>query len=209
MRKSVYNGSVGGLFGQMFIASLVASVTCGLMTPWAVCYVVKYIINNSSINGRQLKFTGSALSYFGNCLLWGLLTSVTCGIYTFWVAGDQLKWFIKNIHFEDSQGSPISEYDGSSLRLGCYLIITGSLMGSVVLAPWLATLLIKKIIANVTIDGEKLHFEYDESRFLDYYLANFLVFVTCGIYSFWLNHYLVEWFITGVNTNEPELLIEG
>jgi uncharacterized ion transporter superfamily protein YfcC len=82
------------------IASLIMSITCGIATPWAVCYMMKFIVGHAIIDGKRMTFTGSGGDLFGQWIKWFLLTIITCGIYSFWVIPRMYKWIAEHIHAE-------------------------------------------------------------------------------------------------------------
>ena len=97
---SSWDGGVGETIGTSIIASLIMSVSCGIATPWAVCYLWKFIIGHTIIDGKRLKFDGDGGALFGEWIIWFLLTLVTCGIYSFWVTPKMYNWLAKHTHFE-------------------------------------------------------------------------------------------------------------
>ena len=98
-RFSDWDGSVFDTFVNSLAASLIMTLTCGIATPWAVCYMMKFIIGHATIDGKRLVFDGTGGSLFGQWLKWFLLTAITCGIYSFWVAPRLYKWVASHIHF--------------------------------------------------------------------------------------------------------------
>ena len=99
MAFSDWDGTVLDTFVNSLVASLIMSFTCGIATPWAVVYMMKYIIGHATIGGKRLVFTGDGGSLFGQWIVWFLLTAVTCGIYSFWVAPKMYKWICSHIQF--------------------------------------------------------------------------------------------------------------
>jgi len=97
---SKWDGGVLDTFGNALVASLLITITCGIGTPWAICYMWKFIIGHAVVDGKRLKFTGTGGRLFGNWLKWALLTLITCGIYSFWVTPKMYNWLVSNTHFE-------------------------------------------------------------------------------------------------------------
>ena len=97
-KVSDWDGGVFDTFVNSLVASLIISVTCGIATPWAVCYMMKFIISHATIDGKRLVFDGTGGSLFAQWLKWFLLTLITCGIYSFWVAPRLYKWVASHIH---------------------------------------------------------------------------------------------------------------
>lgn len=93
----------GGVFDTVvnsIVASLIISFTCGIATPWAICYMYKFIIGHTLVEGKRLRFDGTGSQLFGNWIKWFLLTVITCGIYSFWVIPRLYKWIASHTHFE-------------------------------------------------------------------------------------------------------------
>ncbi len=99
--NSTWDGSVVDTIINSIVASLIMSCTCSIATPWAICYMMKFIISHTVIDGRRLKFDGDGGALFGQWIKWLLLTVITCGIYSFWVTPRLYKWVASHIHFEN------------------------------------------------------------------------------------------------------------
>lgn len=97
-RESTWEGGVLDTIVNAIIASLIMTITCGIATPWAVCYMMKFIVGHAVIDGKRMVFDGSGGDLFGQWIKWLLLTVVTCGIYSFWVIPKMYKWIATHIH---------------------------------------------------------------------------------------------------------------
>lgn len=98
---SDWDGSVLDTFLNSLVASLMITFTCGIATPWAVCYIMKYVVSHAVINGKRLVFNGTGGALFGKWLGWMLLSVITCGIYSLWVTPKMYKWICSNIQFQN------------------------------------------------------------------------------------------------------------
>lgn len=98
---STWDGGVLETIVNSIVASLIISISCGIATPWAICYMMKFVIEHTVINGKRLSFDGTGGQLFGNWIKWFLLTVVTCGIYSFWVTPRLYKWVASHIHTQD------------------------------------------------------------------------------------------------------------
>lgn len=98
---STWDGGVFDTIVNSIVASLIISITCGIATPWAICYMMNFVISHTIINGRRLSFDGNGGQLFGNWIKWFLLTIVTCGIYSLWVIPRLYKWVASHIHTEE------------------------------------------------------------------------------------------------------------
>ncbi len=97
---STWDGGVLDTIANSIVASLLMTITCGIGTPWAICYMMKFVVSHAIVDGKRLSFTGTGGSLFGNWIKWFLLTLITCGIYSFWVTPRLYKWIVSNIHVE-------------------------------------------------------------------------------------------------------------
>ena len=97
---SKWDGGVLETLVAGIVASLMITFTCGIATPWAVCYLWNFIISHALIDGRRLSFDGTGAQLFGNWIKWFLLTVITCGIYSFWVTPRLCHWICKHTHIQ-------------------------------------------------------------------------------------------------------------
>ena len=97
-KASTWDGGVFETVINSIAASLIITFTCGIATPWAICYMIRFIVSHAVIDGKRLVFTGTGGSLFGNWIKWFLLTIITCGIYGFWVTPRLYRWIASNIH---------------------------------------------------------------------------------------------------------------
>ena len=98
---STWDGGVLDTIANAIVASLIMTFTCGIATPWAICYMWKFIISHVIVDGKRLSFDGNGGQLFGNWIKWFLLTIVTCGIYGFWVTPRLYNWIASHTHRED------------------------------------------------------------------------------------------------------------
>jgi uncharacterized membrane protein YjgN (DUF898 family) len=95
---STWDGGVFETFVATVVTSLFIFITCGIATPWAICYMIKFITEHAVIDGRRLRFDGTGAQLFGNWIKWLVLLIITCGIYSFWVTPRLYKWIASHIH---------------------------------------------------------------------------------------------------------------
>ncbi len=100
LKSSSWDGGVLDTIINSIVASLIMTVTCGIATPWAICYMMKFVIGHAVIDGKRLSFDGTGAQLFGNWIKWFLLTIITCGIYSFWVTPRLYQWIASHIHSE-------------------------------------------------------------------------------------------------------------
>ena len=97
-KASTWDGGVLDTVVNSIVASLIMTFTCGIATPWAVCYMYKFIIEHTVIDGERLTFDGTGGQLFGQWIKWMLLCIITCGIYGFWVAPRMYRWVASHTH---------------------------------------------------------------------------------------------------------------
>ena len=96
-----FNEDVGGLFINLIAAYLILLITLGLGGPWAYCKLERWKANNTTINGRKIKFIGKGSSLFFKFIVWYFLTIITFGIYSLWVVVKLQKFTLENTVFID------------------------------------------------------------------------------------------------------------
>ena len=100
VQQAVSSFDAGALqcFGACLLTSIIIIFTIGIATPWAVCYMVKFVLSHIIIDGRRLTFDGNGGQLFGNWIKWFLLCIITLGIYGFWVMPKMINWVAKHTH---------------------------------------------------------------------------------------------------------------
>lgn len=97
-KNSTWDGGVLDTIINTIVASLIVTITFGIATPWAICYMMRFVIGHAVVDGKRLAFDGTGGQLFGQWLKWLLLTVVTCGIYSFWVIPRMYRWIASHIH---------------------------------------------------------------------------------------------------------------
>ncbi len=100
VKTSTWDGGVLDTVVNSIVASLIMTFTCGIATPWAICYMMKFVIGHVIVDGKRLSFDGNGGQLFGNWIKWFLLTLITCGIYSFWVTPRLYRWIASHTHTE-------------------------------------------------------------------------------------------------------------
>ena len=96
---STFTGTWLGLFGHRFLAGFVTAITFSFGAYWAYCYMQRWQLSHTYVNGTQLGYDGKAIQLFGNIVKWTLLTIITLGIYSFWLNLKALKWDTSHTRF--------------------------------------------------------------------------------------------------------------
>ena len=99
--ESKFIGSVWGFIGWTLLFLFILPMTLYLALPWWVAGFYRWLIKNSFIDGKQLRFEGTGSGLFGSFILWWLLCIVTLGIYGFWVPKKMVQWVVTNTHFAE------------------------------------------------------------------------------------------------------------
>lgn len=98
---SRFDGTVLDTLLVSIAASLIAGITFGIATPWALCIMWNFIVSHVIVDGKRLYFDGNGAQLFGNWIKWFILTIITFGIYGFWVAPKLFDWVAKHTHFQN------------------------------------------------------------------------------------------------------------
>ncbi len=100
--KFEFNGSGLGFFWLFIWTTVLSIVTLGLSFPWTASATMRWVMGNTTIDGKQLCFKGTGMGFFGNWLLIIILTFVTIGIYTPWGACRITRWAINNTYYAEA-----------------------------------------------------------------------------------------------------------
>ena len=98
VKTSNWDGGVLETIVNSIVASIICTITLGLGTPWAICYMMKFVVGHAVVDGKRMAFDGTGAQLFGNWIKWFLLTLITCGIYGFWVIPRMYQWVVSHIH---------------------------------------------------------------------------------------------------------------
>jgi hypothetical protein len=120
-QRCKYNGTFGQFVGVGLLNGLLCIVTVGIYTPWAICRIVEFIYENSTVNGQpaRMTFSGSPTQLFGKYILGIILTYCTLGIYGAWFANDLFAFFWENTKLD---GRPFNFRRDPAGFLGTYIL---------------------------------------------------------------------------------------
>jgi uncharacterized membrane protein YjgN (DUF898 family) len=96
-----FNEDVGGYFATILICYFIIVLTLGIGTPWALCRLQRWKANNTTLNGRKVKFIGEGSALLGKFIIWYLLTIITFGIYGIWAAVKMQKFMVEHTIIEE------------------------------------------------------------------------------------------------------------
>jgi uncharacterized membrane protein YjgN (DUF898 family) len=99
---SYFDGGFWHLIGLCIGGGLLCLITLGIAFPWVDCWVIRWRVNHTVVDGKRLQFNGTGLSLFGHYILRGwllglILGPLTLGLYTIYYFCVSLrKWETKN-----------------------------------------------------------------------------------------------------------------
>lgn len=89
---SEFDGGLLQYLGWSILGMLITLCTLGLLTPVYICFMYKWRINHTIVDGDRFNFDGNGLQLWGLWIKWILLSIITLGIYSFWTTISLLKW---------------------------------------------------------------------------------------------------------------------
>ena len=200
--KSYFDGGLLQLIGWKILGFLVTLITLGICYPFALCFIYKWQMKHTVINGKRLYFDGKGYQLLGRWILWLLLSIITLGIYTLWIPVQQNKWILKHTHYEGTTPSGEkdennkSKFDGTTLQyIGWILLAVFISVFSVgILFPCALCLVYNWRISHTVIDGDRMEFDGRSLQLLGLWIKWVLLsIITIGIYSLWIPISLLKW----------------
>ena len=200
--KSYFDGGLLQLIGWKLLGALVTLITFGICYPFALCFIYKWQMKHTVINGKRLYFDGKGYQLLGRWLLWLLLSIITLGIYTLWIPVQQNKWILKHTHYEgvkdtgEKDENNKSQFDGTTLQyIGWILLAVFISVFSVgILFPCALCLVYNWRISHTVIDGDRMEFDGKSLQLLGLWIKWVLLsIITIGIYSLWIPISLLKW----------------
>lgn len=91
-KSSHFDGGLLSMLGWRILGFLLTAVTFGIAYPWAVCFMKRWEVNHTVIDGKRLHFNGKGGQLFGKYILWWLLCFVTFGIFLLFLPVKMEKW---------------------------------------------------------------------------------------------------------------------
>lgn len=197
--NSKFDGGLLQLIGWKILGFIVTLFTLGIGYPFALCFVYRWQMKHTKINGKQLVFDGKGYQLLGKWILWMLLSIITLGIYTLWIPVQKNKWIIKHTHYKDTQvqeENNQSQFTGSTLQyIGWLLLGTILTICSFgLLYPCALCLMYNWRIKNTVIDGDNMEFDGKSMQLWGLWIKWILLsIITLGIYSLWIPISLLKW----------------
>ena len=97
--NSKFEGSYINYFIIVILNTILCTITIGIATPWAICNLESWKINNSIVDGKRLYFDGTGSELFGKFIIWFILTLITLGLYSFILNVKLHQWKVEHTHF--------------------------------------------------------------------------------------------------------------
>lgn len=94
-----FHGRPLDFLGPFLLIALLSAVTFGIYSFWGTAKMLRWVVGNCSLQGRELEFTGSGVDVLVVYLVNGLLVGITFGIYTPWAIANITKWFTQKVEF--------------------------------------------------------------------------------------------------------------
>lgn len=197
--KSIFDGKLLQLIGWRLLGALVTICTLGICYPFAMCFVYKWQMKHTKINGKQLVFDGKGHQLLGRWILWMLLSIITLGIYTLWIPVQKNKWIVKHTHYKDTEvqeENNKSQFTGSTLQYVGWLLL-GTILTICsfgLLYPCALCLMYNWRIKHTVIDGDNMEFDGKSMQLWGLWIKWVLLsIITLGIYSLWIPISLLKW----------------
>lgn len=202
--ESYFDGKLLQLIGYKILGNIITGITFGFGFPWAICFVKRWTVKHTVVNGRRLAFDGKGAQLFGKFIIWVLLTLVTFGIYAFWLNIKMEKWVASHTHFEDEVVSETTDekedkstFDGRLIQLIGHNIVAFLMIVFTfgIAYPWAECRLLRWKCKHTVVDGKREAFDGKGVQlFGKYILWVFLTIITFGIYALWLGIKMRKWF---------------
>lgn len=195
VRRVHFRGTGGSLFLRWLGYSLLSAITFGLATPWLVVAYLRWMAENTEIEGfGGVRFEGTGGGLIVRWLGYWLLLLITFGLAFPWVAVSMIRWTIENLRID---GVNQIQFKGSG---GGFFI---QWLGYVVLAtitfglatPWLLVAFIRWMTDNSELTGvQQLRFNGTGGNFLIIWLGyTILAVITLGLATPWLVAGIYRW----------------
>nr|WP_317357599.1 DUF898 family protein [uncultured Tyzzerella sp.] len=95
--KLQLTGSPLGYIGYTILVAIGSGLTLGILYPFLMSRLVRWCVQNTTYNGRNLRFVGSSVELYVKIIIFGLLGLITFGIGFLFYGYYFVKWIIENI----------------------------------------------------------------------------------------------------------------
>lgn len=97
-----FQGNGINLLGLVLLVALLSAITCGIYSFWGQVSITRWILRNTTLDGRPLDFSGTGMQFLGLSLLHGLLCAITLSIWLPWAAVAFTRWYLANIYYAEA-----------------------------------------------------------------------------------------------------------
>lgn len=195
-KQNYFTGKTYKLAFLNFMQFVISLVTLGFGYPFIEIIIQKYICMNTYINGKKLKFLGTIKSIFFLYSKWLFLTYITLGIFSFNLNFMLHKWKCNYTVFEDNLDNSSSKFNAYGFDnlyhkiISIFICVFTLGIG----LPYALCRLKKWEKAQTYINGYRLEFTGQAKElFFKYVFYYLLIFLTLGIFSFFMPKYLYEY----------------
>jgi uncharacterized membrane protein YjgN (DUF898 family) len=222
-------GKGSKLFSIYIVNAILTAITLGFYYPWAKASTLKYIYEETELEGSRFRFHGTGKEMFKGYLkavgifvviyalvIWAslsknpvLIASVIAGVYI-------VLFLLIPIAIHGSMKYRLSRSSYRSIHFG-YRGKMGELLGKFLLgvfltvitlgiySPWFTINIRKYIIENVRFGNIKFRYLGKGSDyFILVLIGSFLTLITAGIYSFWYAKDLFNYYVNNIELEQKE-----
>lgn len=95
--KLQFTASPFAYVGYTILVGIGSAFTFGILYPFLMGSLVRWCVQNTTYNGRYLRFIGSSVELYVKIIIFGLLGVITFGIGFLFYGYYFVKWIIENI----------------------------------------------------------------------------------------------------------------
>ena len=204
--RTTFNGSVGECFRVAISMFFLIVFTLGFGTPWAICKLHRWRMNNLVIEGKQVVFYGRGRRLFWRYMGWSILSIFTLGFFAFRVPVKVMDWLMDRTHLEREDDQPQEPYYENIYQGSAFCGVTMDYVRLLILQtllliftlglamPWVICMRGRWYFDNMIIDGKQVVFSAKGKKLFWRYIGwSILSVITLGIWSFWKAVKLLEW----------------
>lgn len=91
-----FEGTALGYVGYSILVSIGSFLSFSLLYPFLMSRLVRWCVQNTTYNGRRLRFVGSSVDLYAKIIICGLIGIFTFGIGLLFYGYYFVKWIIEN-----------------------------------------------------------------------------------------------------------------
>jgi uncharacterized membrane protein YjgN (DUF898 family) len=232
--KQIYfAGSGSSLFGIYIVNAILTVITLGLYYPWAKAATLRYLYQETELEGSRFTFHGTGKEMFFGfikavgifialyaLLLWAIFTKDPMTLYTAFAVFYVALILLIPIAVHGSMRYRMAKSSWRGIHFGyrgslnelLKIFVGGFILSIVTLgiySAWFTMNVRKYVLENVRFGSIKFHYTGTGGDFFVLVLKGyFLTIITLGIYSFWFAKDLFNFYINNLKLEQDERLIE-